>query len=312
MKNKKLYISILIPIFVVSLIFTFFSYYALSVVDKANANELIDSRIEKIKSRIVEDNSELDIFKNQLISEYESKTQTLALIIAQTPSITTDELSLEELRINMGAEEIYISNEKGKIINSSKISNDHYVETEFVSAINNFNYKKTIIKSNKNEAIFTVGVSRRDKKGIVQANFISKNYNKIVKYSDISNVTSEYPLLKKGITAIIDANDGHYLSHTNFKLTNTLSAIPLDKFKKNVGTISSNSTNSNVIIRYKKYKDYVILGIVDKTEVYSRRNSVTIWTVLCCLSLSLTSILSIRKHLIDVDLKKQDTYTNMK
>ena len=38
MKNKKLYISILIPIFVVSLIFTFFSYYALSVVDKANAN----------------------------------------------------------------------------------------------------------------------------------------------------------------------------------------------------------------------------------------------------------------------------------
>ena len=162
------------------------------------------------------------------------------------------------------------------------------------------------------EAIFSVGVSRRDKKGIVQANFISKNYNKIVKYSDISNVTSEYPLLKKGITAIIDANDGHYLSHTNFKLTNTLSAIPLDKFQKNVGTISSNSTNSNVIIRYKKYKDYVILGIVDKTEVYSRRNSVTIWTVLCCLSLSLTSILSIRKHLIDVDLKKQDTYTNMK
>ncbi len=312
MKNKKLYISILIPIFLVSLIFTFFSYYALSVVDKANANELIDSRIVKIKSRIVEDNSELDIFKNQLISEYESKTQTLALIIAQTPSITTDELSLEELRINMGAEEIYISNEKGKIINSSKISNDHYVEIDFISAINNFNFKKTIIKSNTNEAVFTVGVSRRDQKGIVQANFISKNYNKIVKYSDISNVTSEYPLLKKGITAIIDANDGHYLSHTNFKLTNTLSAIPLDKFQKNVGTISSNSTNSNVIIRYKKYKDYVILGIVDKTEVYSRRNSVTIWTVLCCLSLSLTSILSIRKHLIDVDLKKQDTYTNMK
>ena len=49
MKNKKLYISILIPIFVVSLIFTFFSYYALSVVDKANANELIDSRIEKFQ-----------------------------------------------------------------------------------------------------------------------------------------------------------------------------------------------------------------------------------------------------------------------
>lgn len=307
MKNKKLYLSIVIPIFVVSLIFTFFSYYALSVVDKANANELIDSRIEKIKSRIVEDNSELDIFKNQLISEYKSKTQTLALIIAQTPSIINDELSLEELRINMGAEEIYISNEKGIIVNSSKISNEHYIETEFVYAVNNFNYKKTIIKSNENEDVFTVGVSRRDQKGIIQANFISKNYNKILKYYDISNVTSEYPLLKKGITAIIDANDGHYLSHTNFKLTNTLSAIPLDKFQKNVGTISSNSTKSNVIIRYQKYKDYIILGIVDKSEVYSRRNSVTIWTILCCLSLSLTSILSIRKHLIDNDIKSKNT-----
>jgi hypothetical protein len=143
----------------------------------------------------------------------------------------------------------------------------------------------------KNEIV--TGTARLDRTGIIQIKFLSENN------FDISGTASDYPLLDKGCTAIIDCETYTYLSHTDNSLIDKTVQIPKEEFSGKKFTFYSFYKGSKVMVRYKIYEGYIILGMIPITEIYSTRNAITVWVLIISIIMGIVACLSFRKHLID-------------
>jgi hypothetical protein len=120
-------------------------------------------------------------------------------------------------------------------------------------------------------------------------------YN-VLKSTDISMVTSEYPLFKSGFTAIIDSSTYTYLSHTDTSLVGTPSQLPQEQFDftKEKGGFFCSVGGKKSYVRYYIYDDKILLGVVPTSEIYRLRNALTGWMLFDGLVLSAIAILSAR------------------
>ncbi len=298
MKNS-IYKIIAAPLMVAALTILI-AFYSVGVVEKNNASQAADNHITDILNKIDENKNEYDRIIKQLRSEYESKAKTVSVIIAQTPKTITEDMTIEELRIAIGADMISLSDTNGTIVFSTSPNSDSKkINDQFNDGLNTKNYSDTLITSSDDIYVFEVAVSRRDSNGLAIFTFTNSAFNGALNYSELANAASINTSYPSGSSAILDMNSLRYLSHTNHLLTDTLCPVPAKKFTGEKFSFSYTIYGKSSLIYYRIHEDKIVMDIMPKNEVYAKRNFLLIWTLVSSSLILVTVLLSIRKFKID-------------
>ena len=100
------------------------------MVDRSNTRNILEARINQV-CETLDDN----IYKSKELTEsiytnYKSKSRVLAMMLSKNKNIMTDETSLEELRMAVGANVISITDSSGIIqFSTNPVSYTHLVFT---------------------------------------------------------------------------------------------------------------------------------------------------------------------------------------
>lgn len=295
--KKKPYKLVLTSMILSSVFIISTAYYSIGVVSKASTRKTVDKRLYQLETKIEENENETNFILEEFSSDYEHRASIISMLIAQNPAVLDNEIALEEMKSLISADEISVTDEKG-IIKYSTNQHDEEATTDssFINAIKDKSFSDTIISTIDNNLVLISGTSRIDSNGIVQIVYTPEKLNKALAYSDISLVTSEYPLYKNGSTAILDVNTYKYLSHTNSEVIGLTSQFNEDDFdfENKSGDFYSKVNGKKSLIRYSVQDDKIILGIVPISEVYSKRNITTIWLIVTSVILIMSSYLSVR------------------
>ena len=276
------------------------AFYSVGVVEKNNAHQAADEHITNIINKIDENKNEYDRIINQLCSEYESKAKTVSVIIAQTPKTITEDMTVEELRIAIGADMISLCDTNGTIVfSTSPDHNFQKINEKFNKGLSMQNYSDVSITSNDDVYVFEVAVSRRDSEGLAVFTFTNSAFNGALNYSELANATSINIYYPSGSSAILDMNNHRYLSHTNRLLTDTLCPVPEKKFSEDKFSFSYNIYGKSSLIYYRIHDSQVIMDIIPKNEVFKKRNFLLVWTLVSSSLILISILLSIRKYNID-------------
>lgn len=295
------YKGVIIPMVIATIILTLLSFYCSGVVEFNIYKDIVDVRLQKIVERLSTDDDERQALQNEIVSDCEEKAQMVSMLIAQSSQELSYELSLEEIRIILNADEITIGNSNGIIEYSTSTYNpSDTIASEFIPYIKDKTFTKSF--SDSNGRIVT-GTARLDNDGIILLTFSSDAMGKMLKSTDISTVTSEYPLLKNGFTAIINSDTYTYLSHTDLSLVGTPSQLPRSKInlnKQKSGFFYSIS-GKKCYIRYLLHDDKIIVGVIPSSEIYRLRNSLSGWILFSGLIFTMVSVLCIRFKMIKIE-----------
>lgn len=289
---------IIIPMIITTIVISLLVFYCSGVVEFNTYKDIIDIRLQKIVQRLSDDNEERKTLQNEIVSDCEDKSKMVSMLISQSSQELSYELSLEEIRIILNADEITIGNSQGIVEYSTSTYNPNdKISNDFMVYINDKTFTKSF--SDSSGRIVT-GTARLDDDGIILLTFSSNAMEKMLKSTDISRVTSEYPLLENGFTAIINRATYNYLSHTDLSLVGTPSQLPKEKFnlEKEKSGFFHNVGGKKCYIRYLIYDDKIIVGVVPSGEIYKTRNSLVVWILFSGLVLTIISVLCTRFKMI--------------
>ncbi len=297
--KKNHYKVVFIPAVICTLIISSFAYYSTGVIDRATAREIIGERIEQVCVNIDEKTASAEALTEEIYSSYCSKARVASIMLSKNKNIINDETSFEELRVAIGADVISVTDEKGIIRYSTDMSvEEATAHEEFMGAINDKVFSEAILSQSGGKEIVITGSSRLDEAGIIQIRFTLENYQQLIDISDISTTVTQMPIFKNGRLIVIDTQTNTYISHTDSYLNGSAVQFAPEEFSEESGWFSSEYDGKRVLVKYKKYDDKIVAGILPYTEIYQRRNTVIRWIIFSISALTVIVILSMRNYSI--------------
>lgn len=298
--KKTPYRAMILTSLICTLIMGFLVYYSIGVVDRASYKSEASQRLNDICITLENNSRETSEVMEQVYEDYKSKTRVVAMMLSKTPEIMTDESSLEELRMAVGANIISVSDKSGEIQFSTDLSSDKKsICSEFSEDVGNRVFADILVRTSNGETTIIAGASRLDEDGIIQIEFSPDALDELADYTNITSYITGSPLFVSGCTAIIDKTTYRYVSHTNKLLSGSAVQFPKKKFIGEKGWFKSEYGGSDAMIVYRfSNDDTIVIGIVPYSEIYGRRNSIIKWTLLICVILTITVILSVRQRVL--------------
>lgn len=297
--NKSFYRAIIITTLVVGVISGFMAFYSVGVIDRANTRELLESRINQVSEILDSNIDEYKKITEQIYANYKSKSRVTAIMLSKNKSIMTDDTTFEELRMAIGADSVSITDSSGMVEYSTSPADENQKALEdFLPAIENKVFSEAVLNTEYGKTQVITGCSRLDAPGIIQIEFTPENSEALLDLTDISRTLTEIPVLKNGHMAIIDAESGKYLSHTNSELIGSQSIFTEDDFDDEKSWFSSEFEGQDVMVKYLVHDDKIIIGMVSYDEIYSRRNSIVKWIIFAVTVTSAIITLTIRSKII--------------
>ena len=298
----KTYIKMLLPIIIIILLSTLFSFYSIGVIEKdrfynkmqlynESISEYLDSQTNYTYNEII----------NQLKDEYSSKTRTAALVLKSSNDILNENY-LEELRLAIGAEIISLSDSKGNIIASTdSYSDGGTVKKEFINHLNDTLYTDSFFYKTKKHTYIASATTRSDKKGIIQVTYLSKNIINNIEQSELSQCMKNYSFVTSGNFAIINEKQYLYYSCSIPRLNNTTPQFPKDIFNKNIGNFLYDIEGEKSLVVYERCfsengDSYIVLSSIPYNIIYRTRKIITVWTLFILSIISFIFILYLRKE----------------
>lgn len=191
---------------------------------------------------------------------------------------------LERIRRLLEVDELHISDEKGILISGTKkdyIGYDFASDKQsaaFLPAIKNKRFELAQDPQPKgiNKEVFQyVGVARQDADGIVQIGYRPEKLANAIKVVDIKNLAPGFRIGSTG-TLMIARKSGEIISITETEfLGKTLKDYGFQEndTKRAANTFIKKFPDREVLVAYKTYGDYLIIGQMPLEEMYLGRNS---------------------------------------
>ncbi len=275
------------------------AFYATGVIDRSAARALIGERLEIVCDALDSKMETSRKLTEEIYNNYRSRARVVSMMLSKNRSIISDESSLEELRVAIGADVISISDESGKIKYSSDMSSEEIsVLEEFMPAIDNKVFSEAVISEAAGKNVVVTGSSRLDEAGVIQIRFSVEEYQQQLDMSKLSTAVTSIPIMRGGHLAVIDEETYTFISHTDSYLDGSAVQFPREEFSEESGWFSSVYEGKKVMVKYQKHDNMIALGIVPYTEVYKRRNAVTKWVIFSMSALSGITLLSMRNYVI--------------
>ncbi len=281
------------------LVISSLAFYATGVIDRSAARALIGERLEIVCDALDSKMETSRKLTEEIYNNYRSRARVVSMMLSKNRSIISDESSLEELRVAIGADVISISDESGKIKYSSDMSSEEIsVLEEFMPAIDNKVFSEAVISEVAGKNVVVTGSSRLDEAGVIQIRFSVEEYQQQLDMSKLSTAVTSIPIMRGGHLAVIDEETYTFISHTDSYLDGSAVQFPREEFSDESGWFSSVYEGKKVMVKYQKHDNMIALGIVPYTEVYKRRNAVTKWVIFSMSALSGITLLSMRNYVI--------------
>ncbi len=292
---------VLIVLVIVSICIMALSYYCVGVVERHSMDEIMEVRLDNLSTAAKESTTERELIYNRFVTDCECKAQAVAVMIAQNPKLIADEIGLEELLVVTGVDEITIADENGEVVLTTSASFEEQVglDDTFAQNADKKNYSGNIIAERNGKSVLICGVSRRDAAGILTISCSADVLRQVEEFTDISEVTSRFPLMEHGITAIIDAETMQYISHTNSSLVGTVTEIESAEFNDDRGNFKCKLDDEDCYVKYQVDNGNIILAAIPEHELYEGRNNVLKWLVFACLMCCFAATLASRKVFLD-------------
>jgi len=282
--KKWLYICTLIAFVIISSV-TFFlqSYHS-----KINAYELIELRIEDVKSQIEKSRERVLQIKELSDALILLKAKMLAKLIYYDSSIISSQSKLEQTRKFLKLDEIYILDKKGRLIASSPrvfkgfdMKNITPSQSFFdVLSNNNFQYVQEITRKGVNKIPFQYAAVSADNTRIIQVGVKVDRFQKLFDSADIKNITGEFRVGTSG--DILVYRDKKLITPPdNIKGANekTLEYL-ISNIEKSKRKHSITIDKVNYFALVEKWEDYVFIGLLPKSEMFSQRNAILSYFVI--------------------------------
>ncbi len=309
--KKSLYRFVLINICIVSAFLIFLSYYMIKTVDNSSVKNTVKLTFNNVEAKIDANNNEYKGILEQVSDDNVAKAKSLSLMLNNNSNAFNDSETIEEMRVALQIEEILITNKNGVVIagtapyTGQNFSDDKFFR-QFVPALNDKSFVKVVNTSTDNNLTLHTAVSRLDQQGIIYTSSIPDSIKDVVRLSGISTTVNNQYFMKNGKLAIINKENWEYVSHTDPMKSSIACQIDKNNFK-NLNTTGQGSfkqkINDNTIYNYyREYDNYVLLAQIDSNEIYLRRNFTTVGVIITLFLISLTSMLSIRKKMMDMKI----------
>ncbi len=272
-------------------------------------NRMVDV-IEKLDT-IDADTAEL---VDQLNSDYIAKAEAFAKMIELNPSILDDAKKLEEIKTLLDVDELHVTDENG-IIQWGTVPG--YFGFDFASGDQTKPFLDILKDSSvklaqepqpngaEGKLFQYIGVSRRDKTGIVQiGNTPDRLQNQIDKNS-IANVLGSFTVGSSGYVMAVSKADGTFAAHPNESLIGTpaLEAGVSQKILDGADRKSCVIDGTRVFCYTEENDDYIFIAAIPMSEVYYGRAVLMVIFAVCILIMITTIIVllngMINKVIID-------------
>ena len=183
------------------------------------------------------------------------------------------------------------------IFSTTPESKVEYADERFIEGLTQKSYCNTVTDESNGHTIFQTAVSRRNETGLIIAVFSSEVLDEISEYADASLTLRRSPSFGNGITAMVNTATGRFTAHSNENLVGSECIIPAEKFKKHDGYFSFRYAHDPSFVFYEYFDDSrVLISIVSKEYVYTKRTLVLIWLIVLDFTVILTCFLSTRSY----------------
>ncbi len=192
------------------------SYVTQVSFSKHSLRQTAEVRISDAKQRLAQSENEIRELTNSLSEDYLVKTRMFSQIISNAPEVLEDKAKLEQIRVQMGVDELHVTDEKGIILWSTV---DQYLGFDFNSAdqtkpfLNiltdkNFELAQEPTPNGAEAKLFQyIGVSRYDKPGIVQIGMEPVRLTEALKDAQPDAVLGNITVGKNGTMFAVNKSD---------------------------------------------------------------------------------------------------------
>lgn len=295
-------IIIACSIALVFMILVIFSVQSM-IMQKTAANTAL-TRIDDVISRLAVNDAETQSIIDQLNSDFISKADSFAEMIALDPSIIEDMDRLNEIAAMLDVDELHVTDEKGVIqwgtvpeyFGFDFAASDQ--AKEFMPILNDPSIKLAQdAQPNGAEGKYFqyVGVSRKDKTGIVQVGITPTRLQNQIEKTSIANVLADITVGNNGYVMAVNKADGTVAAHKNAELIgqNYADIGISEKLMKGGRGIVAKIDGESMICSTGETEDYVLIAAISRSEAFSGRTSLVVIFILATLIMLVVIVLLI-------------------
>lgn len=258
-----------------------------------NAEELIAIKISDARQQIGQNDKNLAAIRLLTDEAALAKAKAFARLVKEEPELLTDDARLELIRTELNVDELHISDERGILIQSYPEDYEGYdmnsapQSAAFMPAITypGFSLVQTPQPKGIDGQLFQyVGVCRLDSPGIIQVGFRPQRLAEAMKIASIENLAPGFRIGSGG--SVIVSQDGRIVSVADPSYVGaSLEEYGIAPELLNGGRFKVNLRGTSYIGSSAEYNKYTIIGILPASEMYTSRNAMAIFLVLCNLVL---------------------------
>lgn len=277
--NRHIMIAcILALVFMITVLFT-----VQTSVMKTNAKNTSVTRIEDVVEKLEANDAETAELVDQLNADYIAKADAFAEMISLDPSIIENKEKLDEIAERLDVDELHISDENG-ILQWGNIPgyygfdfNSSDQGREFMAILDDPSIKiAQDAQPNGVEGKYFqyIGVSRIDKKGIVQIGNTPERLQKQIENNSIDNVLSSFTVGNNGYVMAVSKVDGVIAAHPNKDLIGVTAAEAgiNDKLLSSGKAAFCKVSGESVYCCSGENDEYILIAAMPQNEVYSGRS----------------------------------------
>lgn len=279
------YISIFITIamvLIVTVVFVLQTYMAKS---KSIDDSYIT--INEIKQKVSSNNKEIEELIKSQSQTYIEKVKSFAYIINQKPDILESNSELNVIKQLLGVDQLHIIDEDGVIkwgTEKSAINfdcNSSEQTKPFLEGLTNKDFElaqEPQVNATTDEVFQYIGVSRMDKKGVVQIGMEPKRLEQALSNNKISKVLSGYTIGTNGYVFAVNKSDGIVVAHQNNSIIGKQYeeiGFPEDFLQLTKKDGFATVDGKLIFYTIEEYDDLILGTAITKDELYSQRNSQT-------------------------------------
>lgn len=313
--KKRILSKIIIGGILAVIIMALMCYFTQVGFSKASLTNTAAVRLSDAKERLADSKAEIADLTENLNSDYLSKTRAFSQMISLSPEMLDDQERLEEIRVQLGADELHVTDEKGIILWSTVPA---YLGFDFNSSDQTKPFMSILTDSSveiaqeptpngaEGKLFQYIGVSRYDKHGIVQVGMEPVRLSNALRNNQPDVILGGLTVGQNGTMFAVNKSDKTLSAFMdNSKIGTFASEVGITDDILEMGEGKTGSVNINGVRYYvcvSEFEDLYIGTLIPVSEATSQTMMVTVAVVLMTLLiialLSYVIIMTVNKGII--------------
>lgn len=291
---QKSFIKILSGVIVGAMVLTFIIIFGVQTYS-SKSNIILENEVKMQRAieMLEQNNIDLEELRISLSNDYIIKARAFAYMIQENPKLIEDSSELENIKEILELDQLHVIDENGILrwgTNPEMFGFDFSTNNQtkpFLEALNNKNFElaqNAQPNAVHGELFQYVGVSRYDKKGIVQIGIYPERLDKALKDSNVYKIISDFSVGTNAYMFAVDNTTNKIVSHKNndyIGKTYEELGLPQNFLEMSLKGAFFKFDNTKKFYTAKEYNGLTIITATDRATLYKTRNNQLVLLFIC-------------------------------